>query len=526
MKTSALVLLLLVRNGTCFSFLPSSGTVSTTRSTRTTLTRTSRSLHVLYASESQEATATPAPPHKATHLTSRHLAIQALTPKKKNTDLDAVSRLEGTNTFLNSAQRDKAFARNLVSTTSRRMGQIDAVLAQCCETYPPKGKHGGLLQACLRVGTAQLLFLDTPAFAAVKETIDVLKDKSFKVPTPMVKFGNAVLRRVDREGRDMLKETDICDNISDYLKGEFRTLYGEENTSKIVEQLLDERAHHYVDLSPNSRVSVDEIIANFENDENEKFASVVLLPNGSLRIEKGPNAGAISSWPMYDEGAWWVQDVSSTLPAIALEKALERKYGAAQNLNVVDCCAAPGGKTAQLLSAGFTVTAVEGNARRSRRLLENLDRLQFGTDDCKVIVSMGQEWKPEEGTEIAGVLVDVPCSATGTGNKRPDVLRKDGDLGNLVETQTMLANHCADNILESGGIMVYATCSLLKKESEDQVQALLSKGTMKTLPFTKGEICGFDDAIDENGWLRVLPGVLDGELKQCDGFFVARLEKL
>ena len=139
---------------------------------------------------------------------------------------------------------------------------------------------------------------------------------------------------------------------------------------------------------------------------------------------------------------------------------------------------------------------------------------------------MGQEWNPEEGTEIAGVLVDVPCSATGTGNKRPDVLRKDGDLGNLIETQSMLANHCADNILESGGIMVYATCSLLKRESEDQVQALLSRGTMKTLPFTKGEIRGFDDAIDENGWLRVLPGVLDGELKQCDGFFVARLEKL
>jgi 16S rRNA (cytosine967-C5)-methyltransferase len=518
MKTSAVVLLLLVRNGTCFSFLPSPGSVFTTS--------TSRSLHVLHASESQELTSTPPPPHKETNLTPRHLAIQALNPKKKNTDLDAVSRLESTNIFLDSTQRDKAFARNLVSTTSRRMGQIDAVLAQCCATYPPKGKHGGILQACLRVGTAQLLFLDTPAFAAVKETIDVLKDKSFKVPTPMVKFANAVLRRVDREGRGMLEKTDICDNISDFLKVEFRSLYGEENTSKIVEQLLDDNAHRFVDLSPNSRVPADEIIAYFENDEDEKFASVVLLPNGSLRIEKGPNAGAISSWPMYDEGAWWVQDVASTLPAIALTLALERKYGFANILNVVDCCAAPGGKTAQLLSAGFTVTAVEANARRSRRLLENLDRLQFGADHCKVIVAMGQEWSPEEGTEIAGVLVDVPCSATGTGNKRPDVLRKDGDLGNLIETQSMLANHCADNILDSGGIMVYATCSLLKSESEDQVQALLSRGTMKTLPFTKGEICGFDDAIDENGWLRVLPGVLDGELKQCDGFFVARLEKL
>ena len=196
---------------------------------------------------------------------------------------------------------------------------------------------------------------------------------------------------------------------------------------------------------------------------------------------------------------------------------------------MVDMCAAPGGKTSQLLSAGFQVTAIEANARRSRRLLENLERLRFGEDQCEVVVSPGQEWTPEENDEglgVSGILVDVPCSATGTGNKRPDVLRKDDDLGNLLETQEILANHCADNVLLSGGIMVYATCSLLARESEDQVQKLLQRGTMKTLPFGKDEIPGFEHAIDENGWLRVLPGVLDGELKQCDGFFVARLEKL
>jgi 16S rRNA (cytosine967-C5)-methyltransferase len=106
---------------------------------------------------------------------------------------------------------------------------------------------------------------------------------------------------------------------------------------------------------------------------------------------------------------------------------------------------------------------------------------------------------------VAEILVDVPCSATGTVNKRPDVLRKDGDLGNLLDTQEILANHCADNILQSGGVMVDATCSLLARESEDQVHKLLTRGAMKTLPFAEGEIPGFDDAIDANGWLRVLP---------------------
>lgn len=475
-----------------------------------------------YASESTEAIVTRT-------LSPRHLAINALTQKgKKNTDLDVVSRLESTKYFQDSSQRDRAFARNLVSTTSRRLGQIDAILSECCKTYPPKGKHGPILQACLRVGVAQILFLDTPSFAAVKETIDILKDKSFRVPKPMVSFANAILRRVDREGEELLGQTDICDNVSLFLREQFEIQYGKDNTQKIVEQLLDENAHHSVDLSINSRYSVDVIVQEFEK-YNDKFESVTKLSNGSLRILKGQDGGVLSSWPLYEEGAWWVQDVASTLPAIALSKILEKKCNEngsdIEGLKVVDCCAAPGGKTAQLLSAGFEVTAIEANARRSRRLLENLERLQFGEDKCHVVVKQGQEWNPDDSQNIAGILVDVPCSATGTGNKRPDVLRKDGDLGNLPETQEILANHCS-NVLSSGGVLVYATCSLLKRESEEQVLKLLEKGTMKIIPFEKGEIPGFDGAIDEHGFLRVLPGCLDDELKQCDGFFVARLEKI
>ncbi len=467
--------------------------------------------------------------------TPRLLAAKALVQKKKQIDLDAVSRLESSPDFLKSSQRDKAFARNLVSTTSRRLGQIDHILSKCCDSYPPKGGQGQLVQSCLRIGTVQLLFLDTPAFAAVKETVDVLKDKNFLVSKKLVSFANAVLRRVQREGAALLLQTDDSDNISDFLKEEFTNLYGEENTKEIVGQLLDDEAHNNVDLSlKDADITVQDVIDAFESDGDDRFASISVLPNGSIRIKKGPNAGAISDWPLYHEGAWWVQDVASTLPAIALTEALRKKHGKKLSMNelrVVDMCSAPGGKAAQLLAADFQVTAIEANARRSRRLLENLERLKFGEDRCQVVVSPGQEWLPghgesDEDIEVAGVLVDVPCSATGTGNKRPDVLRKDGDLGNLLETQEILANHCADNVLKSGGVMVYATCSLLARESEDQVSKLLQKGKMKTLPFEKGEIKGFDDAIDENGWLRVLPGVLGGELSKCDGFFVARLEKI
>lgn len=454
----------------------------------------------------------------------RQLAIQALTENNnKGNGMDAVSRLESSKAFLLAAQRDRNFARNLVSTTTRRLGQIDLILDKCCSSYPPKGKYGALLQACLRVGVTQLLFLETPAFAAVKETIDALKDNALRIPKPMVQFANAVLRRVDREGKDILTTTDVCDNISEYLRQEFQSCYGAENTRKIVEQFLDDSAHQFVDLSVNHKMDKTKIIAAFETDKDDRFHSVISLPNGSLRIRKNPNAGVISNWPLYDEGCWWVQDVASTLPAIALIKSLEKQQYqdeatklSSSDFHVVDCCAAPGGKTAQLLSAGYNVTAIEASERRSRRLLENLNRLKFDKSQFDLVIGPGQEWLPKEqqNINVQGVLLDVPCSATGTGSKRPDVLMKNGDLGNLLTIQKSLANHFAENILQSGGIMVYATCSLLAKESEEQVRALLKRGSMVTLPFDKGEIPGFDDAIDENGWLRVLPGTLQEELRR------------
>ena len=157
---------------------------------------------------------------------------------------------------------------------------------------------------------------------------------------------------------------------------------------------------------------------------------------------------------------------------------------------------------------------------------ENLNRLDLDKR-CEVVVLPGQEWvNQDRSNKVAAILVDVPCSATGTGNRRPDVLQKDtADLESLHQIQEKLANHCVDNILSKDGVMIYATCSLLKSESEDQVTKLLQRGGVETLPFEPGEIPGFDNAIDQNGWLRVIPGMIGGPLNYCDGFFVARLKK-
>lgn len=489
--------------------------------------------NIRYSHLLAHSTSTTSTTETIQHPSSRQLALQALIEKPKSKDLNPVTRLESTKHFLHADRRDRAFARNLVSTTSRRLGQIDAVLSKCCDAYPPTGKFSSVVQACLRLGTAQILFLNTPSFAAVKETIDELK-KSQKVsmPVPIVKFCNAVLRRVGREGEELLKETSSIQNLSPFLYNGLMNAYGEEKTLDIVHQLMDDTSHSKVDLSINMYGLQNEEkeqrikhIINMFMESDHGFESVTLLPNNSIRVVKGTNTGKVSEWPLYKEGLWWVQDVSSTLPAIALTSALGKQYDDVKGLHIIDCCAAPGGKTSQLLSAGFEVTAIESSARRSRRLKENIERIQLD-ERCNVIISPGQNWLPEEGDKpIAGILVDVPCSASGTGNKNPDALRRN-DFGNLLETQELLANHFTDNILESGGIFVYATCSLHPEESEHQVLKLIQKGTMGTMPFEKGEIPGFDDAIDKNGWLRVLPGTLEGDLKECDGFFVARLIKL
>jgi 16S rRNA (cytosine967-C5)-methyltransferase len=340
-----------------------------------------------------------------------------------------------------------------------------------------------------------------------------------------------VLRSIDREGRTYLEnDTSIFDNCEPRLIQAWIEAYGEEKTQAIVEASMEQSP---IFVSVNQRTgSINE---GTDDATIEKVASkfglnadVEILPQGSIRIPK-QYMGAVSSWPLYDEGDWWVQDPSATLPAIALHSGLCSDGQSPADMHVVDLCSAPGGKTAQLCSLGFgKVTAVELSSPRVRRLTENLRRLDM-EQFCEIHVADGREWIPEAGIKTHGVLVDAPCSATGVGSRRPDVLRKSPDIDELLATQRELAAHAADELIEIGGIIVYATCSLLKQESEDQVKWLLSRSEgaeMETVPLLPGEIPGFDDAIDENGWLRVLPGVLPGSLGSCDGFFVARLRKI
>lgn len=351
---------------------------------------------------------------------------------------------------------------------------------------------------------------------------------------PQINFVNALLRNVDRRGLAELEtNTTVFDNVVPWLAERWVQTYGEDITKTIIEAaMVQSPVYLSVNYRPkrtdeDSDAALNRVRDNFSTANN----TALLLPHGSIEIPKELHGGSVSKWPGFNEGDWWVQDPSASLPAIALHNAfIKDQTQEKKDMHIVDLCSAPGGKTAQLCSFGFgKVTAVELSKRRTKALHDNMSRL--GMDDiCEVVVSDGRQWVPALNEGVKGVLADVPCSATGVGSRRPDVLRKSpAILEELISLQRELAAHACDEILEPGGILVYATCSLLKEESEDQVEWLLSRtegAKMETLPIALGEIPGFDEAIDKNGWLRVIPGVLSGSLASCDGFFVARLRRI
>jgi 16S rRNA (cytosine967-C5)-methyltransferase len=456
---------------------------------------------------------------QTTTISTRYLVVDALLSKKSSDPIEQLSRHPQ---FATLSTRDRAFCRRLLTTVQRRKGQIEKVLDHCQTQKNRRTKEECLLQTVLAVGAAQLLFLETPAHAAVKETVDVLR-MNFKdrkaISETKIKFVNALLRRLSREGHTLLEEcSSVEDNAAPWLIEAWKRAWGEEATHKILEASMME--------SPRC-ITVKGYIPGQEKDGLEdiagSFENATILPQGSIRIDHPPS-GPISDWPGYEEGTWWLQGVAATIPAMALYQELSRKESV-QEQHVVDLCASPGGKTAQLSSYGFgSVTAVEISNRRSKRLKENKERLIM---DWDIHIADASQWQTDR--KIQGILADVPCTATGTASKRPDVLRRDANYEDLLQTQFDITCHAIDNLLGVGGCLVYATCSLLPNESENQVKQLLKRkegSKVEVIPFQEGDIPGFDRAIDRDGFIRVIPGVNTDEIGQCDGFFVAKLRKI
>lgn len=389
--------------------------------------------------------------------------------------------------------RDRAFARQLVSTTLRRLGQIDALLSHClAEPLPGKAF---LAQDILRLGVTQLLFLDVPAHAAVATSVDLAKEAKL---TAHQKLVNAVLRRLSTEGPALAAQQDAARlNTPDWLWNSWSQAYGEDTCRAIAAAHLSEAPL--------------DITVKGNPDAWAEPLQAEVLPTGSLRREPG---GLISALPGYDEGAWWVQDTAATLPA--------RLLGDVTGRTVIDLCAAPGGKTAQLAAAGAHVIALDRSAKRLERLSENLARLSL---HAEVVTADAAAWRPER--PVDAILLDAPCSATGTMRRHPDALwlKQPNDILKLAATQDRLLVAALD-MLAPGGRLIYCTCSLQPEEGVQRIDALLASGAKaRRLPISADEIGGLAELISAQGDLRSLPCHLS-EKGGMDGFFAARLEKL
>lgn len=430
-------------------------------------------------------------------------------------------------------KRDRGFVHALVALTLRRLGQIDDMIRQCLDK-PQEIKAP--VQDILRLGVAQLCFLGTPSHAAVDTSVELAAAGN---PTrPYKGLINAVLRRLTREGAAMVKAQDDARlNTPDWLWTSWRKAYG---VAKAREIALAHLGEALIDLSVKSNP------AGWAQRLEAR-----LLPTGSVRLglsrlcegrspeaiqsQQKPNldshdsglpraSGArndgekdnlnVMTLPGFEEGAWWVQDAAAALPVMVM--------GDVKGKRVFDLCAAPGGKAMQLAALGAQVTAVDRSAKRLERLKENLERLKL---DVAVFCADALTWKPEALADI--VLLDAPCSATGTIRRHPDVqrLKTPEDRARMTGLQEKLLDRAASALLAPGGTLVYAVCSLQPEEAEEQVERFLSRTpAFQRNPIKPEEIGGVAELLTEPGDIRCLPCHW-ADIGGMDGFYVARLKK-
>jgi len=394
------------------------------------------------------------------------------------------------------APRDRAFARAIVATALRRHGTIAAIAEALVERAP---RRAGPLARILEVALAQLLFMGVPDHAAVSLAMDaVAADHDARHYRSLA---NAVLRRVARQ-RDTLLANHTAASLDTpaWLWRRWVATYGEPVAAAIA-------AAHRVEPSLDISVKRDpEVWA-------ERLGGIV-LPTGTVRFLA---SGEVSALPGYDEGAWWVQDAAAALPA--------RLFGDVRGKRIVDLCAAPGGKTMALAAAGAGVVAVDISRRRLDRLSENLKRLSLVAEP---VVADALAWRPP--TLVDAVLLDAPCTATGTIRRHPDVawLKQPEDIVKLSAVQGRMLDH-AVAMLKPGGTLIYCTCSLEPEEGEAHLAPLLARQPLALQPIVAAEVGGLSEVVTAAGVVRTLPAHLPNpvaRLSGLDGFFIMRLTKL
>jgi 16S rRNA (cytosine967-C5)-methyltransferase len=394
-------------------------------------------------------------------------------------------------------ERDRALTRRLVATVLRRLGTLRHLLGLYLERGIPKDSPR--VETALLLGAAQILWLDVPDHAAVDLSVRLVQpDRRDAGYAGLV---NAVLRRIAKNAAQQLRGRDtVTLDTPDWLMARWRRAYGPELAHAIAAANGQEPA---LDITVRS--------------DPEHWANALggqVLPTGSVRaIVHGP----VPRLPGYADGAWWVQDAAAALPAQLL--------GDVRGKSVADLCAAPGGKTAQLAAAGARVTAVDRSAPRLERLKQNLARLGL---EAETVAADITEWQSEP---FDAVLLDAPCSATGTIRRHPDIpwLKRESDIASLATLQRRLLARAVE-LTRPGGLIVYCTCSLEPDEGVEPVTELLaSDSRVRRHTLVESDVHGRAEFLDGAGDLRTFPCQLpdsNPQMSGLDGFYACRMERL
>lgn len=391
--------------------------------------------------------------------------------------------------------RDAALFRQLITIALRHHGQISTILADLMSKGVPN--KSGLLEPILRIAIAQILFMDIADHSAVHLAVESARLE--KKAARFDRLVNGVLRNTIR-GREKFSKLSPSLNLPKWLAKRWTSQFGQDTLEKIATSLAS---------APPLDISVPNNIDKWATEMNAK-----ILPTGnSLRIDK--LTSRVSELPGFDAGAWWVQDLAASLPA----KILRAEKGA----TVADLCAAPGGKTAQLAANGYAVTALDLSANRLARVAENLTRLKL---DATLVETDLLNYQSD--TPFDAVLLDAPCSATGTLRRHPDIAihRTPDDIKNRAKLQAQMLTHAA-TLLNPGGCLVYAVCSLEHEEGADIIASFLAENdTFARDPITAADLDGWQSCLTPLGDILTIPGTeLPDDAGSLDGFFIARLKK-
>ena len=423
--------------------------------------------------------------------------------------LDKMGRLAGLPVV------DRGFVRQLVRVVLLHAADCRHMLRPHLQRTPKP-----FAEIILMMGAAQLHYMRVADHAVVNSTVEMMKRAGFE---SLAGLTNAVMRRVMEmppekrlAANGPIRAADPLNNLSEFLKASWTQEYGEE------------RVRHWLNLAESSPF----LDITFKSDAVESRSEISQPPFNAVAISGNSMrchfSGDIREMPGFKAGDWWVQDAGAALPAHVLDQIM----GGLSGKKLLDLCAAPGGKTAQLASLGADVTALEKDKKRFTRLEENMARLKLS---AKLVCADALDYQPEELFDA--ILLDAPCSATGTFRHRPDVLvrKNDSYLEHLPELQTQLIEK-ALSWLKPDGHLIYVTCSLQPEEGEAQIEQLISGPKQKAVlrPITAEMLGPFKKAASDKGWVRLMPDSLilpqaeaadRGASQQGnDGFFIAWLQ--